>query len=63
MQGDTEPRNERHTLMLTKSELNDARLVAGLHNRDVGVILREWALQDVRSEATRIRAMASADAA
>jgi hypothetical protein len=59
MHENTEPRNERHTLMLTQSEVNDARLVAGFHNKGVGEILRDWALGDVRAEASRIRSLAA----
>lgn len=51
-----EPRNERHTLMLTESEVNDAKLVAALHNTAVGVLLREWAMRDIVAEATVTRA-------
>lgn len=56
MQEKTEPRNERHTLMLTEDEVNDAKLVAALHQLPVGVLLREWAMRDIVAEAASTRA-------
>lgn len=50
-----EPRNERHTLMLTESEVNDSKLVAAYLNIGVGVLLREWAMKDIVAEAEALR--------
>lgn len=51
-----ETRTKRHTLMLTDSESNDAKLVAALRGLDVGVLLREWSMKSIRAEAEEIRA-------
>lgn len=55
MQEEIEPRNERHTLMLTQSEVNDVKLVAALYNTYAGILLREWAMKDIRAEAETLR--------